>query len=507
MKTTIALLFNVLTFMFILVKGANKRPGVQFVNPVRLFEEDEVKILPGLIFPMRRHYSGYLRADKDGNRFFHYWLSESLTHPKTDPLVVWLGGGYSCSGLLALFTQVGPLRILSQKAVVDNPFAWNKRANIAFIDFPVGSGYSYSVNGTLSFDEEDLVSRIHYALMNLIARKFPHYVQRTLYLVGEDYVANNVLAVANKILSETEIPLEGVLLNAPYLDRLEVLRAKLRLARWWEKYPLSYYIDMGKNNCCARSRKKDCVDIDRRDSICYKLVKDALEICARQISNPWKINDECPDSDALHLVKSFSNLTSERRSSTPEHHSTHVGTNKYYQLSPKYGRWSLIPPFLPKQLRQHLKNRCIDDSVAEGYLNSEFVRASLNIPDKLRKPFAFCTHSTVNYGKIFHPGNLNSSALLRTLIMSPKKPNILIYHGELNWEINRLTLEPFLEDERAVKLRGREPFYINARRGGSRKIFGGISHYTIKDAGYRVASDQPVAALYMFHRFLDGLLD
>ena len=486
-------------------KDVTQRP-VPFINPVRSVNDDRIKAFPGLISEFKPiHYSGYLKADKRGNRFFHYWLSESLSHPSTDPFVVWIGGGYSCSSLMALFTQVGPMRILDKKTVVENPYAWNKRANIFFIDFPVGSGFSYSVNESIIFDGEDLVNRIYFAFIQLF-NKFPDYKRRTLFFIGEDYTASHVLALANKTLANTDVPFGGVLLNAPYIDRLEVLRGKLRLARWWEKYPLRYYVDMGRNNCCARSRQKDCIDIDRRDSICYKLVKDALEMSKRQISNTWKINDECPDSDLLHLNTDRSDLIAEHEGPISEYQSSYVRTSSYHQLSPKYGRWSLIPPMLPKRFRKHLKNRCIDDSVVEDYLNTPKVRIQLNIPAGT-KPFSFCTHRRVNYGKIFHPSNLDTSALLRDLIMSPKKPGILIYHGELNWEINSLSLEPFLSERNITKVRGRKPWYINARREGSREIFGGISHYTIKDAGYRVGSDQPAVALHMFNQFLDGLLD
>lgn len=162
---------------------------IDYKNPVRSAVEDEIKQLPGLGDKIGfKHYSGYLEADtnKPTNRFWHYWFVESESDPAKDPLVLWLNGGPGCSSLLGLLTELGPFRIGEGNSVKLNPFAWNRRANVIFMESPAGVGFSYAVDGDVRADDDTTAVQNHLALKSFF-RKFPQYKNNALYLSGESY--------------------------------------------------------------------------------------------------------------------------------------------------------------------------------------------------------------------------------------------------------------------------------------------------------------------------------
>jgi carboxypeptidase C (cathepsin A) len=73
----------------------------------------------------------------------HYVFIESLDKPTTDPVLIWFNGGPGCSSLLGLFQENGPFIIDDGETIIKpNPFPWNQRANLLYIESPAGVGFS-----------------------------------------------------------------------------------------------------------------------------------------------------------------------------------------------------------------------------------------------------------------------------------------------------------------------------------------------------------------------------
>jgi len=65
-------------------------------------------------------HSGYYEisgANKTNEHYF-YWMFESRSAPKTDPLILWLTGGPGCSGMLALLNENGPCSIKKESGTL-----------------------------------------------------------------------------------------------------------------------------------------------------------------------------------------------------------------------------------------------------------------------------------------------------------------------------------------------------------------------------------------------------
>ena len=77
-------------------------------------------------------------------------MFESRDKPDTDPLVIWLQGGPGCSSQLALFTENGPYMINKNSTakgtnkLLYNKYSWNNKANVLFLDQPLGTGFSFT---------------------------------------------------------------------------------------------------------------------------------------------------------------------------------------------------------------------------------------------------------------------------------------------------------------------------------------------------------------------------
>merc|ERR1712166_846093 len=55
----------------------------------------------------------------------------------------WFNGGPGASSLAGLFSENGPILLNDQMQLVQNPYSWNKQANVLYVEFAPGIGFSY----------------------------------------------------------------------------------------------------------------------------------------------------------------------------------------------------------------------------------------------------------------------------------------------------------------------------------------------------------------------------
>jgi cathepsin A (carboxypeptidase C) len=92
-------------------------------------------------------YSGYLPVTE--TKSLHYVYVESQGNVTSDPLLLWFNGGPGCSSLLGFFQENGPWVIDDfETSINENPYPWNLRANVLYLESPAGVGFSIANNDT-----------------------------------------------------------------------------------------------------------------------------------------------------------------------------------------------------------------------------------------------------------------------------------------------------------------------------------------------------------------------
>ncbi|CAI5441722.1 unnamed protein product [Caenorhabditis angaria] len=154
-------------------------------------ENDLVKNLPGLLFEVNfKTYSGFVDANANGTWKMHYTLTESRSNPDADPLLVWFNGGPGCSSLGGLFEELGPFYVnYDGETLYENPYAWNAKANVLYLESPIGVGFSYDTTTPNYFQANDdqTAGQNFLALTNFFTVAQPKYANRTFFLSGESY--------------------------------------------------------------------------------------------------------------------------------------------------------------------------------------------------------------------------------------------------------------------------------------------------------------------------------
>ncbi|PIA46408.1 hypothetical protein AQUCO_01500149v1 [Aquilegia coerulea] len=200
---------------------------------------DKIVSLPGQPRVNFNQYSGYVTVDGNAGRALFYYFVEATRFPSTKPLVLWLNGGPGCSSLgSGALAALGPFRVHKNgRTLKRNPYAWNKKANIIFLESPAFVGFSYS-NRSSDFNSSGDTRTAHDAYTFLInwLERFPEYKNRELYLAGESYAGHYVPQLADVIIQKNIMPttsqnmiinLQGLAVGNGLLDELLYMKSRI----------------------------------------------------------------------------------------------------------------------------------------------------------------------------------------------------------------------------------------------------------------------------------------
>lgn len=429
--------------------------------------EDLVINLPGQPKVNFQHYAGYVTVNEKNGRALFYWFYEASTLPEQKPLVLWLNGGPGCSSVGYGATQeIGPFIVDTEgHALKLNPYAWNKEANMLFLESPVGVGFSYS-NTTTEYNSlgDDFTANDAYSFLQKWFLKFPSYKSRMFYVAGESYAGKYVPELAELIHDKNNDPslfidLRGILLGNPETSDAEDWKGLVDYA--WSHAVVSdethktigHSCDFNSNNTWSNEDCSQAVD---------EVLRQYKEIDMYSLYTPVCIGN----------------------SSGSEQTSLQVMFRTTSKMMPR-----IMGGYDP----------CLD-GYTTTYYNRPDVQKALHVGDGQNlKNWSICNMD------IFHSWSEYKESVLpiyKKLIDAGLR--IWVYSGDTDGGVPVLSTRYSLSSLGLPIKRAWRPWYHNKQVGGWLQEYEGLTFATFRGAGHAVPIFKPSESLAFFSSFLRG---
>ncbi|XP_076583487.1 lysosomal protective protein isoform X1 [Chaetodon auriga] len=439
------------------------------------YDPDEVFQLPGMTFRRTyRHWSGYLKARP--GIFLHYWFVTSQRDPVKDPLVLWLNGGPGCSSLDGFLSENGPFHVNDDGATLDdNPFSWNKIANVLYIESPAGVGYSYSDDRNYATDDNQVAEDNYRALQSFFTI-FPEFSQNEFYIFGESYGGIYVPTLSLRVATGTaKINFKGFAVG----NGLSSFALNDQTLIYFGYYHGLFGEDLWRDlnlNCCD---KESCNFYNSTSETCKTLVNVAFNIVYNSGLNEYALYLDCEGDRRYHrgYERAMSHLFKNYR----KHPHTHKVSFSDKVRSPlSLGE---VPP-------------CINSTAQRNWLNRGDVRKALHIPDTL-PAWDLCNDAVGEQYTTIYP--TMKDAYLKLLSLGLRA---LVYNGDTDMACNFLGDQWFVEDLGLEATTKYQTWIHDDQIAGFWQQFGNITFLTVKGAGHMVPQWAPGPAFGMFQSFL-----
>ncbi|KAK7690230.1 hypothetical protein QCA50_006883 [Cerrena zonata] len=406
-------------------------------------------------------YTGYI--DIEARHLFFYFF-ESRRNPDEDDVMLWTNGGPGCSSAVGLFMELGPCRVENVNKTTFNPYSWNDRANIFFIDQPVGVGYSYAEYGETVGNTEDAAKDIA-AFMAIFFEHFTKFKGRSFHMAGESYAGRYVPLFAAEVYDQNARLVEAGLTPINLTSMLLGNGLTEAGARWRGGYEMQ---------CTSASLApintiSNCVRMRQMLPRCEKMFKESCSdildaiSCSAAISFCWNVIE------------------------LPE------GINPY-DLSKK----------CEGELRETLCYPITKDIT--NFLNRNDIREILGVDPTIGN-FSSCNNEK----------NAQFNANLDSVYPTPyyvtglleRGVKVLVYVGandfRCNWISNEMmTLNLDWTGKEAFNSQPLKEWNFNGSAAGLTRSAGLLTFATIYDAGHMVPYDKPEASLELVNKWLAG---
>ncbi|XP_006650163.1 serine carboxypeptidase-like 51 [Oryza brachyantha] len=165
---------------------------------------------------------GYVQVRSKAHLFWWYYRSprRASSPGKAWPTVLWLQGGPGASGVgLGNFLEVGPLDV----NLKPRDSTWLQKADLIFVDNPVGVGYSYAEDPSALVTTDWQAATDATELLRALAGEIPALPTSPLFLVAESYggkyAATLGVSLAKAIRSgDLKLTLGGVALGDSWIS-------------------------------------------------------------------------------------------------------------------------------------------------------------------------------------------------------------------------------------------------------------------------------------------------
>jgi cathepsin A (carboxypeptidase C) len=439
--------------------------------------------------PNVKSKSGYFKVKSGVDKNYFYWFFNSRSKNQSkDPLILWVQGGPGCSSEVAALTEMGPcnLNVKGTDTIV-NPYSWNSKANIMFVDQPVNVGYSYG-------ESDSTIDHIHssseagvdmYNFLQEFYKKHPDLLKNELYVMGESYGGHYVPPIAKAIL-DGNIKLENDKNNNIDNNSLHINLSGIGIGNGitkasiqYQYYPkMAYKNDMGIKTVTKKMYKKmlkhlpECISKAKKCEITKgrnkKYCSYAEAYCSNYLRHPLNIKDYNP-----------------------------------YDIRKKCGKFH---------------QTCSDDRAINNFLNLDSTRDALNVSEFAPKRWKECN---ANIHRDFMGDKMVDFATDYIAPLLDNNIRVLIYAGDAdficNWMGNKAWTKSLQwsghEDYKKAKDLDWKFGLANdkiaskagmIRSAKSKNGKGSLTFVRVFGAGHMVPRDKPEVALALVNDFLEN---
>lgn len=436
-----------------------------FISMINANTDHEIKQLPNQKFERLpfRHFAAKIPLST-GEKMF-YWYAESSNEPDQDPIVLWLNGGPGCSSLGGFFTENGPFVVLSDLTVDLNPYRWNRRANIVWLESPAGVGFSSPESDFHPYYNDETTTERSYEFLKHFFDRYPSLQGRDFYIAGESYAGIYIPALVNKLV-ENPLPgiqLKGFTIGNPFTDAEIDGNAYMDYFYSHAMISLENYDRMVK--FCA-SEIGQCMYTSKNCSKeCSESVQEGLLDSDTDQLNPYYIyGDKCMLKNSQAGMLRY--------------------TTKKNPVSPEFRQRSEIGP--------------CTDKFTQTYLNLPSVQNAIHVAEE-GVSWTDCNN------RIAQVYNRTKSALPLYRNILNRGLRVLIYSGDADSVVNFMGTERWISrDGLKLSRKGKWSAWFGPDKqlAGYLQEYDGLTFKTVKGSGHMVPATKPLHALNMFECFI-----
>ncbi|KII89383.1 hypothetical protein PLICRDRAFT_41030 [Plicaturopsis crispa FD-325 SS-3] len=415
--------------------------------------------------PTVRAYTGYIDIEARHLFFFYF---ESRNDPAHDDVLLWLNGGPGGSSTLGMLMELGPCTIDGANQTKFNPYGWNDRANVLFLEQPVGVGYSYADYGETVTTTEEAAKDVA-AFMAIFFESIEGLSGRAFSIAGESYGGRYVPLFAAEIYDQNQR------LEAAGMNRINLSSVMIGNGIVDPSYMSSAYHEI---QCTNTSGSPPVQSI----AACVRM-KQALPRCEKA----WR--DNCIDSfDEMNCRAARTFCSTEL-------------------MGPFESTGRSMYDIRTECIGQVQDTLCYPITInITAYLDSPSTRALLGIPESFPpyKPVSWRVNSAFDLsGDELRPSHLHLAALL------DRGVRVLVYAGMYDMICNWVGNERMA---RALEWNGQAEFgrselrkwIVDGEEEGLVKQAGNLAFVAVKDAGHMVPYDRPRQSLALVNTWLSG---
>eukprot|EP00250_Pteridium_aquilinum_P014506 c22033_g1_i1 orf=680-2152(+) len=443
-------------------------------------ERDRVVNLPGQPNDVEfSHYAGYVTVNASHGRALFYWFFEaSSPNPASKPLLLWLNGGPGCSSVgYGAAAEIGPLRVNKDGAKVSyNHHAWNKEANVLFLESPAGVGFSYSnTTSDYSLFGDTQTALDAYAFLVGWFERFPHYKSHDFYIAGESYAGHYVPQLAHLITqmndasqNSIQMQLKGIMIGNALVD--DALDMKGLVDYAWSHAVVSDLFYQNLSRACDFAKanwSNEC------SSLLSSLFRQYRPINIYDI-----FSDVCVESS--------------------------LKTHRHKDMSMSASRLGTFMSFKPETNEEIPNGRagaydpCLDSHVSM-YLNRPDVQEALHANTTgIAYEWTGCSSQITSW--VDSPPTM--LPILKDLMARGLR--VWMFSGDTDGRIPVLSTRYSIGSLNLPVLLDWYPWYHNNQVAGWSEVFRNFTFATVRGAGHMVATSQPERALALFSTFLKG---